>query len=56
MYELTALGVYVDGGLPSFGGSIYFLSTHKITKERESMIGASKRKVSKRTVPAKQAN
>ena len=51
-YELTALGAYVDGGLPAFGGSVYFLSTHKITKEKESMIGASKSKVSKRTVPA----
>ena len=45
----------MDGGLPAFGGSVYFLSTHKITKEKESMIGASKSKVSKRTVPANKA-
>ena len=51
-YELTALGAYVDGGLPAFGGSVYFLSTHRTTKERESMIAASKSKVSNRTVPA----
>ena len=30
-YNLTALGAYVDGGVPAFGGSVYFLSTHKIT-------------------------
>ena len=54
-YELTTLGAYVDGGLPAFGGSVYFLSTHRTTKERESMIAASKSKVSKRTVPANEA-
>ena len=30
-YNLTALGAYVDGGVPAFGGSVYFLSTHKVT-------------------------
>ena len=45
----------MDGGLPAFGGSVYFISTHKITKQKESMIGASKSKVSKRTVPANEA-
>ena len=54
-YELTTLGAHVDGELPSFGWSVYFLSAHKITKEGESMIGASKSKVSKRTVPANEA-
>ena len=53
-YELTALGAYVDGILPAFGGSVYFVSTHN-TKEKESMIAASKSKVSKRTVPANEA-
>ena len=45
-YKLTALGSYVDGGLPAFEGSVYFLSTHKITKEKKSMIGESKRSAS----------
>ena len=31
------------------------MSTHKVTKEMESMIGACKFKVSKRTVPANEA-
>ena len=31
------------------------MSTHKITKERESMVGASKSKVSKHTVPANES-
>ena len=53
--DLTALGACVDGGLPAFGGSVYFISTHRISKQKESMIGASKSKVSKRTVPANEA-
>ena len=53
--QLTALGACVDGGLPAFGRSVYFISTHKIPKQKESMIGASKSKVSKRTVPANEA-
>ena len=54
-YELTALGAYVDNGLPAFGGSVYFLSAHKTTRERDSMIAASKSKVSKISVPANEA-
>ena len=53
--DLTALGACVDGGLPAFGGILYFISTHKITKQKESMIGASKSKLSKHTVPANEA-
>ena len=45
----------MDRGLPAFGGSVYFLSTHKTSKERKSMIAASKSEVSKRTVPANEA-
>ena len=45
----------MDRGLQAFGGSVYFLSTHKTTKERESKIAASKSKVSKRNVPANEA-
>ena len=50
------MGACVDGGLPAFGGSVYFISTHKITKQKESIIGASKSNVSKRTAPANEAH
>ena len=53
--DLTALGACVNGGLPAFGGSLYFISTHRISKQKESMIGASKSKVSKHTVPVNEA-
>ena len=52
--DLTALGACVDVGLPAFGGSVYFILTHRISKQKESMIGASK-SISKRRVPANEA-
>ena len=33
--DLTALGACFDGGLPAFGGSVYFISAHRISKQKE---------------------
>ena len=45
--DLTAFGACVDGGLPAFGGSVYFILTHKISKQKESIGNGSNHKGSR---------